>query len=635
MKWPIRINEKVPFETPTPDTVRAGEYFTMALSTPVPYDIAPGKILSLTTLYARWMHAGFSIQSVDPEKEGYVAANGDGKPLQGTELEEPCSTKASFIVPEQGLKQGQSLNIIIGKKSKSNPGVLCTTTAIKTFLALVLEDEEYGIEFESYQIKCVSAFPVRITGSSLDTLRVYAPSQVEMNKPFSVCIRPQDRFGNVAPDELIKFSLKFDGKNIDHEINSSTKNTANTVFINTVSIEKPGIHTVTAVCSERGVSGESNPIEVFEAPQDRNIFWGLIHEHTELSDGEGPVDECYANLRYGARMDFGACGDHDHVFETTEEMWKETCRAAREHNEDGAFVALPGYEWAKWRQNGDGDRNVYYFEDDQPMFRSEDGQDENPPKLFNALKDYNALVIPHHTAFTGNFCDFKDHDPEKERLIEIYSVWGSSENSAVQGNPFPVRSTHDQEPKPSEQECGFVQRALALGWRVGFTAGGDMHLSHPGDDIRKGTPPLNYKTGITGVWAKELTRKGIWDALRARRTFATTSTRAVIDFKVNEHCMGEEFVLKDNKAPRTISFRITGCSNIARLDLVRNNKVVFTRAGLDRKHVRDEWIDTELLDDIALPPAQWCDVPFVFYYLRVLFEDREMAWASPVWILKS
>jgi len=43
------------------------------------------------------------------------------------------------------------------------------------------------------------------------------------------------------------------------------------------------------------------------------------------------------------------------------------------------------------------------------------------------------------------------------------------------------------------------------------------------------------------------------------------------------------------------------------------------------------WTDTDPLEDLALTPVD--EGPrFVFYYLRVLQSDGEMAWVSPVWI---
>jgi hypothetical protein len=56
-------------------------------------------------------------------------------------------------------------------------------------------------------------------------------------------------------------------------------------------------------------------------------------------------------------------------------------------------------------------------------------------------------------------------DTVKQRLVEMYSFWGSSECSMHDGNPFPVKKAWNLT-EPEEAVEGFVQRALAL-WVCG------------------------------------------------------------------------------------------------------------------------------------------------------------------------
>ena len=46
-----------------------------------------------------------------------------------------------------------------------------------------------------------------------------------------------------------------------------------------------------------------------------------------------------------------------------------------------------------------------------------------------------------------------------------------------------------------------------------------------------------------------------------------------------------------------------------------------------------EWTDDEPLEPLALTGCDNSGPRFVFYYLRVLQSDGEMAWGSPVWVL--
>jgi len=274
----------------------------------------------------------------------------------------------------------------------------------------------------------------------------------------------------------------------------------------------------------------------------------------------------------------------------------------------------------------------------RPMFRSDDGCYPRPKDLFKALEKETALIIPHHTAYVGNHCDWKDHDPEKERLVEIYSVWGCSERSIKDGNPLPVR--HPRMKKISEIYSaevpkGFIQRALELGWRVGFVAGGDDHLGHAGDEITHGEGPWKYKAGLMAVYASSNTREAIWEAMWNRRCYGTTGARIIVDFRINGYPMGTELYLSEHPelaSMRKISVRVHGTDRIKSVEVVRNNKDVYVYRA-NSSDVIFSWSDVEDLKDINYPPTLHCPRPFTFYYIRVTQADKEMAWASPIWII--
>jgi hypothetical protein len=65
--------------------------------------------------------------------------------------------------------------------------------------------------------------------------------------------------------------------------------------------------------------------------------------------------------------------------------------------------------------------------------------------------------------------------------------------------------------------------------------------------------------------------------------------------------------------------RATGTSNIARIDLVRNNEYVFSDQP-NKSAVELKYVDMEPRNGTNL------------YYFRVLQTNGEIAWCSPVWI---
>jgi len=59
---------------------------------------------------------------------------------------------------------------------------------------------------------------------------------------------------------------------------------------------------------------------------------------------------------------------------------------------------------------------------------------------------------------------------------------------------------------------------------------------------------------------------------------------------------------------------------------------VQTVPGQGREDLTVAWEDTEPMDALWPAPAKFCDHPFAFYYVRVVQQDNEVAWASPIWI---
>ncbi|HLF24043.1 MAG TPA: DUF3604 domain-containing protein, partial [Burkholderiales bacterium] len=175
------------------------------------------------------------------------------------------------------------------------------------------------------------------------------------------------------------------------------------------------------------------------------------------------------------------------------------------------------------------------------------------------------LVIPH---IGGGPPDWSHAaDSRVERLFEVASVHGVFEES--------------------------WQKHLAGGLRQGAIAAGDTHTTMMGISY----PGLIYVSpnGLAGVQALGKDRASIWDALYARRTFATTgSQRMLVDFRVNGEPMGGE--ISSVQAPEArVQARVSGTAPLLRVDLIRNNEVVHSiwpaRASNRGKLLRIVWGD--------------------------------------------
>ena len=132
------------------------------------------------------------------------------------------------------------------------------------------------------------------------------------------------------------------------------------------------------------------------------------------------------------------------------------------------------------------------------------------------------------------------------------------------------------------------------------------------------------------MMAKELTREAIWDALMARRCYATTSVRMLLDFSVNGLGMGTERRLTQTNRTRfrrrEVIVRGVGAYPLARAVIVRNGEEVHEEklAGMQTE-VR--WEDAEPLSRIRNKGIRGA-----YYYAKVYQQDGNVAWASPVWL---
>jgi len=86
---------------------------------------------------------------------------------------------------------------------------------------------------------------------------------------------------------------------------------------------------------------------------------------------------------------------------------------------------------------------------------------------------------------------------------------------------------------------------------------------------------------------------------------------------------------------RTFTIRVAGTQHLERVEILRNNRVVFDLPFSGRPATEDwdgRWTDAEPLEPLAIAPTFPGDRPFVFYYLRVSQRNRQRAWSSPIWL---
>jgi len=361
------------------------------------------------------------------------------------------------------------------------------------------------------------------------------------------------------------------------------------------------------------------------------LYWGDLHGHSKLSGGLRTPEEYFAYAREEAKLDFCALADQADEAPCSkfglmsEEQWEAIKRATAEANEPGRFVTLLGVQRSvpSWEGANPANLCVYFRGDDGPFPIAHHPQrdwfrpgavraDSEMTKLWSALKAGECLRAVVHSGSARHGLTWPEV-PTKYRfdLIEVYSKWGACD---APGAPFPILDGSGLPPRPA----GSAQDALAAGFQPGFIAGSGTRFGMPGSNVWENdwANALRYeKGGLTAIRAESRTREALFDALKSRHCYATTSERIRLRFSINDQPMGSAV----GAATRVrVHVRAVGTRPIKRAEVFRNGELLHRRTG-EGEHF-DMYFDDE-------PPAE-----STWYYTRVTQMGEDYAWSSPIWV---
>jgi hypothetical protein len=342
------------------------------------------------------------------------------------------------------------------------------------------------------------------------------------------------------------------------------------------------------------------------------LLRGEFHRHTDVSYDGGADGSLEDMVRYAvdaAGLDWVGNGDHDNG-RGREYPWWLTQQLGDAYHVPGSFTPMFSYERGIKYPNGHRNclfakRGVMTLPRLKPLEEDAD-EDEAAPQdtkmLYRYLKELGGICAA-HTSATRMGTDWRIHDAEAEPVVEIYQ--GERMSYEAEGAP---RAGY--EPKSGRLPAnlggwypkGFVSRALEKGYRLGFQASSDHHSTH-----------MAYCVVLAERWD----RAGILDAVKRRHCYGATDN-ILLDVRSGQYLMGDEF--RAAGAP-ALQVHAVGTGRLAKIDVLRDSKVVATLRP-DGAAYRGAWTD----------PAPAAGTHY--YYVRVLQEDGEVAWASPMWITR-
>ena len=348
---------------------------------------------------------------------------------------------------------------------------------------------------------------------------------------------------------------------------------------------------------------------------ENRIVRGDFHRHTELSLDtaggliEGSLFDFYRYMLDVAAMDFGAVTDHNGGGDY-EYWWWLTEKSCDLYNVPRQFTTFYGYERSVSFPGGH--RNVFHTRRGIPVVsfftrtdfdrarpagaRHETLVEDDTRLLYESLRQTGGLSIPHSTG-SNMGTERRDNDPDVEPVVEIFQ--GDRVSYEHPGGPRAARSAEDR-PLGGYQEAGFVWNAYRKGYRIGTIASSDHWSTH-----------ISYAM----VFTEQPTREAIFEAIHKRHTYGATDN-IVLDVRMGEHFMGDDFAASE-VPPLTV--RVIGTAPIAQIEVIKDEKVVYSVNPGTRE------VTLTYLDQEPTPGTS-------YYYVRVIQEDREVAWGSPLWM---
>lgn len=226
--------------------------------------------------------------------------------------------------------------------------------------------------------------------------------------------------------------------------------------------------------------------------QGTHLVHADMHNHTVMSDGAGDPEQAYDSMRE-AGLDVAALTDHTTLFAIeglSRREWDRTGALADAANDPGQYTAIRGFEWSHPLL---GHANVWFTDDYVDLLGAFSMND-----FYRWLTRREGLGSFNHPGREwGRFAEFEAAPAAVEQMVGLemfnrtndylFDGWSSGRSSPLVA-------------------------CLNAGWRTGLSGVTDEHGTDWGFPEGKGR---------SGLWVAENTRQGVFDAMRARRFFAT------------------------------------------------------------------------------------------------------------------
>jgi len=350
--------------------------------------------------------------------------------------------------------------------------------------------------------------------------------------------------------------------------------------------EEPGDYTMTVEVEDSQGQKETATmvIKVEGIEGNFNCYYGNMHSHSGVSDGEGTPDEVMNWAKFVEEIDFYIMTDHsEQIFGDEFDLIKQNTDF---YTENGKFVAMRGFEWS---HPLNGHICIYLTDDYTAAYNAlwinfiYDWIDER-----NALAQFN-----HPGREDGVFNDLK---------FEAY----------VDDNMFAIETGNKSTGNNDGEFLSYYSDALDNGWHVAPSSNQDNHS-------------LSLTSHRTVFVGEELSQAGLIDAMYSRRLYSSDDPDIKVFFKSGDNWMGSHMTIVDNKID--FSIKVEDNESILSLQLIGNKEQVLA----------------ELIPEEGVTSLKWFPEITVdtntYVFLKVTSEDtldddgpEQIAVTAPFWL---
>ncbi len=397
-------------------------------------------------------------------------------------------------------------------------------------------------------------------------------------------------------------------------------------------------------------------------PSNTRLYYGLLHAHTLFSDGSGTPEEAYLKAK-NAGLNFFAITEHNHnraeqgvkpdrkdgiliandhalyngnttmpldvtIEGVTKHLNVKSLKKAAEEATSPSFLALYGQEFSTISSGNH--MNVLNAKE----------VIELPSGDFKALYDWvesthdNTIILqmnhPNvHGDMFGQKADKNDYGIDEDALGNSFDQFTSKADRYIQlieilTGPAMKKTAAPgfHYPHALDDDYFFY---LTQGFHIAPSAGQDNH----------------YKTWGTssdariGVYATALTKEGIADAFRSYRTFVTEDKNLSVIFSINNSFMGSS-ISAGVDDPLKLEIKVADTDDQSTEYTIE----IYGSAIEPTSYVQAAKLQAEdgLIETLTISGNGTATFNLLssgdpqFYYIKVIENDGDRAWTSPIWI---